>query len=159
MRPILLALLSVMWVSACDSGAVTGPAEVRWDRETCVRCAMSVGDNRFAAQVREDAEPYRSFLFDDIGCAVIWLQQQAGVDTSTYELWVNDHQTRQWIDARKAWYVKDVPSPMGYNLAAAPGPSADALDFEAAARHVMEVESTRKLHDGGHAEHVKAVEQ
>lgn len=158
MRPVLLVLLSAMWMSACGPEPVTGPADVRWDRETCTRCAMSVGDNRFAAQVREDAEPWRAFLFDDIGCAVAWLRQQQESAVSRFEIWVNDHNSSQWIDARSAWYVNGVPSPMGYNLAAGPERVPGSVDFDTAIEHVMEVESTRKPHSGGHADHLKVVE-
>ena len=158
MRPGLLVLLSAMLMGACDSGPATGPADVRWDRETCTRCAMSVGDNRFAAQVREHTEPYRAFVFDDIGCAVIWLGQQPDSAASRYEIWVNDHSSNQWIDAREAWYIKEVQSPMGYNLAADSERQAGAVDFGSATRHVMEVESTRKPHGGEHTVHLKAVE-
>lgn len=159
MRRILPVLLSVAWLGACEPGPVKGPAEVRWDRETCTRCAMSVGDNRFAAQVREDVAPFRTHLFDDIGCALNWLEQQPGEAASKYELWVNNHRTSQWIDARQAWYIGGVQSPMGYNLAAVPESEEGAMDYEAAVRHIGVVEAGRRTRGEGHAAHVKVMEQ
>ena len=159
MRRILPVLLSVVWVGACEPEPATGPEAVRWDRETCTRCAMSVGDNRFAAQVREDAAPFRVHLFDDIGCAVNWLDNQPEAAAARYEVWVNDHGTSQWIDARRAWYVGGMQSPMGYNLAATPKREAGALDFESAVARIRQVETQRNVHGGEHTVHFSGTEQ
>ena len=66
-----------LFLVACSPEEFTGPGEIRWDREVCKRCNMSVGDRFYAAQVRgapaeEKTELYK---FDDIGCAVIWLEK------------------------------------------------------------------------------------
>ena len=53
MRGLLKLSLMLIWLlSACGQQAETGPVEVRWDQESCTRCAMAVSDHRFAAQVR-----------------------------------------------------------------------------------------------------------
>ena len=47
-------------------------AEIKWDRETCLRCSMVISDRRFAAQVRGGPQDM-VFKFDDIGCFVFWI--------------------------------------------------------------------------------------
>ena len=40
-------------LAACGRASMPeGMAEVKWDRDTCVRCSMVLSDRRFAAQVR-----------------------------------------------------------------------------------------------------------
>ena len=149
-RHILLASLLLV-TAGCTPDDTTGPGEVRWDREVCARCSMAVGDRNFAAQVRgaQTGERTRLYKFDDIGCAVVWLQQQAWRDEPRTEVWVMDHLKGVWLDARTAYYVAGKLSPMNYGLAAQAETSADALDFEQAKAHIMLMENEHHQH-GGH---------
>jgi len=149
MLRVPLVLLSLVFLHGCGSDPTTGPTSVRWDRETCTRCAMAVGDRRFSAQVREDQAPFRVHLFDDIGCAVIWLDQNPEKDSGNFEIWVNDHLTGEWVDARQAGYVSVNQSPMGYNLGAVSEASTNALDYTAAVAHIRNIESSQRIHGGG----------
>ena len=45
--------------------------EIKWDRDTCVRCSMVISDRRFAAQLRGGPEN-TAFKFDDPGCLAFW---------------------------------------------------------------------------------------
>ena len=53
-----------------------GMAEIKWDRDTCVRCSMVISDPRFAAEMR-GGEKNTVFKFDDICCLVFWLRDKA----------------------------------------------------------------------------------
>lgn len=142
-------------MAACSPQPETGPAEVRWDRETCTRCNMALGDRNYAAQIRGGAAGEKSSLykFDDIGCAVIWLEKQNWKDEAGTEIWVNDFRNGQWIDARKASYVKDKISPMNYGLGAQVEPTEGALDFSQAKAHIMISENERHQHGGHNPDH------
>jgi len=50
-------------LSGCGSkgGWPNGMAEIKWDRDTCVRCSMVISDRRFAAEMRGLA---RQFQFE-----------------------------------------------------------------------------------------------
>jgi copper chaperone NosL len=65
-------------LSACGSSGAwpEGMAEIKWDRDTCVRCSMVISDRRFAAELR-GGEKNTVFKFDDIGCAVFWMRDKA----------------------------------------------------------------------------------
>ncbi len=149
MRTLLSCLFLIL--SACSPEELTGPGEVRWDRETCVRCNMALGDRHYAAQVRGAPVGKKTGLykFDDIGCAVIWLEKQNWKNDARTEIWVTDHRNGEWIDARKASYVKDRISPMNYGLGAQAEVTEGALDFSQAMTHIMMAEKERQLH-GGH---------
>jgi len=148
MPALIIIALSIL--SACDKEADSGPADVRWDREVCERCLMAVGDRRFAAQVRGGAsdEQQKLYKFDDLGCAVIWLDQQSWRDNPEVEIWVNDFNTEQWIDARSAAYVPDQLSPMNYGLGAQLQSNAGSLSFEQAREHIYKIEEQYNLHNG-----------
>ena len=143
--------LIVLILGACSPDQVTGPGEVRWDRETCTRCSMAVSDRHFAAQVRgaPAGEKTRLYKFDDIGCAVIWLEQQSWKDDSRTEIWVVDHRSGDWLDAREASYIEGKISPMNYGLGAQAQATEGSLSFAQANMHILTSEKERHLH-GGH---------
>lgn len=146
---ILLSLFLLTLV-ACSAEETSGPGELRWDRETCARCNMAVGDRYYAAQIRRNAGSSETVLykFDDIGCAVIWLQQQDWKDDAGIGIWVSDHRNGEWIDARTASYVKVPVSPMNYGLGAQPEVMDGALNYSQARAHIMTVEGEHQRHPG-----------
>lgn len=125
-----LALIPIL--PACNRDPGHGPGEVHWDRDTCKRCGMAVSDRHYAAQIR--GGPKREvFKFDDIGCALFWLQEQkiAWADAPETEIWVTDFRTGEWLEARKAHYLSGKTTPMAYGFAATAQPEAGSLDFTA----------------------------
>ncbi len=94
----------------------SGPVEIRWGKEVCAHCGMIIDDIRFAAQIR-NPENQKVAKFDDVGDGVRWFALQPFAANPAAEFWVGDYNTRQWIDARQAWYVARL-SPMGSGFAA-----------------------------------------
>ena len=80
-------------------------------------------------------------FFDDIGCAVIWLDKQPWRGDPRTEIWVNDWRNGAWIDARTAYYLKGKETPMQYGLGAQTEPMPGAIDYAAAKTHIFEVEA------------------
>lgn len=146
----LLVLLGVAFLlSACSGEPDTGPAEVKWDRTTCERCRMVVSDRKHAAQVRylpENRKRSRVMHFDDIGCAVIWLQDKPWKDAPSTEIWVTDRHSGEWLDARSATYIKGDLTPMEYGLGAQAESAEGGLDFGQASAHIFEVEKRFNIH-------------
>lgn len=136
-----LALALAVLLPACG-GPDTGPAEVHWDRDTCERCMMVLSDRNHSAQVRGGpaGERARIYKFDDIGCAVLWLDKQPWGEDPATEVWVTDHRDGRWIDARQAYYVTGQETPMDYGLGAQDEPVDGALDYAEAQAHIREVE-------------------
>ncbi len=148
--PHIVGLLLALLLAACgDPG--TGPVDVKWDRIACERCRMVLSDRHHAAQVRvQDPGGGSSvYLFDDLGCALIWLEDKPAKADPSAEIWVNDWRTGDWIDARTAYYVPNQVTPMEYGLGAQSDPAPGTLSFDQAREHVFEVERKYNVH-GGH---------
>ena len=149
-RAFLLAGSAFVLLVACSRQPETGPVPVRWDQEACTRCGMAISDRHYVAEVRGGpaGEPTRVWKFDDIGCAVLWLDEQPWKADPRVEIWVADHRTGAWLDARRAGYVTGQHSPMGYGLGAVAPPAPGSLDFAAARQHILDVENREHRHRG-----------
>lgn len=134
-------------LSACGQKGAwpEGMIEIKWDRDTCVRCNMVISDHRFAAQLR-GGEKNTALKFDDIGCLVFWLRDKAQrfpwmADPAT-RMWVADALSKsdeplRWLDPRQAHYLGGRLSPMGYNFAAAASAQPGSIDFKAMREQVL----------------------
>jgi hypothetical protein len=117
---------------------------------------MVLSDRRHSAQVRLAEAGGRSkvYAFDDLGCAVIWLDENLDRAARASEIWVNDWRTGDWIDARSAFYVPDQVTPMGYGLGAQPHEAPGTLNFAEAKAHIADVDRRLNVHGGeGHQQH------
>lgn len=130
------ALLGIAFLAACQKDPGTGPAQVKWDRDTCERCRMAVSDRKYAAQVRGGPKR-RVFQFDDIGCAVFWLKDQPWAAAPETEIWVTDYRSGKWLDATKACYVGGKTTPMYYGFGAVGEPMPGCVDFDGMRRDVL----------------------
>lgn len=132
----------LLFLSACSGDPGTGAIVVEWEQDACRRCNMILSDRFHAAQVRHNPSdaPTEIYLFDDIGCAVVWLEDQAWKDDPATEIWVNDHATGSWIDARKAFYVADHQTPMQYGLGAWLEMVPGSMNFEDAREYIFKVD-------------------
>lgn len=146
---LLLAALLLTGLAACSGDAGTGPSQVRWDRDACSRCRMVLSDRKHAAQIRyypQGKGRSAIALFDDIGCASLWMAEQPWRDDPRTEIWVTDRNSGEWIDARRAIYVTGDLTPMEYGLGAQAQAVAGGLDFDQARQHVRDVERRYNLH-------------
>lgn len=152
-RIALFSALLALGIQGCSKDPGTGPKEVKWDRETCERCRMVLSDRRHSAQVRFNQPNGRSRVrvFDDIGCAVIWLADNPLGEDASAQIWVTDWRNGDWIDARTATYLPGQVTPMEYGLGAQPESVQRGFDFEQAKIHVRQVERRFNIH-GTHLE-------
>lgn len=141
---LLLTPLAAALSGCRKDGWPEGMVEIKWDRDTCVRCSMVISDRRFAAEIR--GGPNNTvFKFDDVGCLAFWLRDKADkypwlADPAT-RMWVADFNSKsreemRWLDPKRAYYVTRT-SPMGYNFAAVAAPLAGALDFTDMRQHSL----------------------
>lgn len=148
-------LLATVLLAACSGDPGSGPVDVKWDRDVCARCNMVLSDRAHSAQIRftpNDGGRSQVKRFDDIGCAVLWLQQQPWRGRPDVEIWVNDYRNGAWIDARTAHYVTGRITPMQYGLGARSDPADGALTFAQAREHIERVEAQFNVH-GGNLDH------
>ncbi len=115
---LLTVTFSILSFSGCDKKAVsTQPAEAHWDRDMCTRCAMVVSDRDNTTQVINPANG-KVYMFDDIGCMVLWFENEKIPWKDKAVIWITDAKTGKWIDARTAYYDTENITPMAYGFSA-----------------------------------------
>ena len=114
---LLSALLLTLSFTGCEKKSTTAVAEVHWDRDMCARCVMVVSDRVNTVQVR-NPDTGKTYMFDDLGCAVLWFDEEKIGWKDRAVIWINDNQTGKWINARTAFYDADNITPMDYGFAA-----------------------------------------
>lgn len=127
---------TLLLLAACSREPATGPVEIKWDRDTCVRCSMVISDRHYAVQVRGGPKK-QVFKFDDIGCAVHWLKGQPWGNEPATEIWVADYRSGKWLDARGAHYVTGKRTPMGYGYGAADEVLPGSMSFDEARKQLL----------------------
>lgn len=106
-----------------------GTEEIHYGRENCAKCGMMISDSHFAAEIRGGADRALA-KFDDVGCAVNWLETKSWRADTTTDFWVMDGDTgTQWLKAKDAWFMPGAMSPMNYGFLAAQTQSGNAMDY------------------------------
>jgi hypothetical protein len=150
---------SLLWLSlllalaaGCSGAPASGPIEPKWDRTVCEQCQMVISNRRYAAQARE-VPGGRPHQFDDLGCALLWLEAsgllgRSQAEGQSLELWVRDSEGAGWVDGWEARYESGLHSPMGYGFAAAREGGWGGLPIEAVRERVIEQEAIRRASGG-----------
>lgn len=137
-QPLLLILLALLLTGCGDPE--TGPVDVVWDRDNCERCVMALSDRHHSAQIR-GGERHKVFTFDDLGCALLWLEEQPWKNDPKTEIWVNDAKSGEWLNARTVHYTRVAHTPMNYGFSAQPNPADGSVDFETAKAAIFKQEA------------------
>jgi nitrous oxide reductase accessory protein NosL len=103
--------------SGCEKKSIGEVARMHWDRDMCERCKMAISERKFAAQII-DPKTGKVYKFDEIGCAVLWMDETGILWKKEAIIWINDAKTGEWIDARKAKYTYGAITPMAFGFAA-----------------------------------------
>lgn len=106
-------------LAGCRRGQGVGPPDIHFGQDTCHACGMILQDERYASAVITLAggTPAETFLFDDPGEMLRFVPPADSEQT----LWfVRDADTRHWLDATKATFIKakGLETPMGSGVAA-----------------------------------------
>ncbi len=117
MKFLLYIFVVLFLFTGCDKEVKKGLHEVHWDRDMCERCKMVVSDRNHAAQVI-DPKNGRSYMFDDLGCVVLWFQDNDIQWEKEAIIYITDINTGKFIDAKKAWYDTTSRTPMDYGFGA-----------------------------------------
>ncbi|MDQ1325255.1 MAG: copper chaperone NosL [Campylobacterota bacterium] len=114
---LFTTLFVSLFFTACEEKDPNAVEKMHWDRDMCVRCVMVISDRKNAAQVI-NPENGKNYKFDDIGCAVLWFEEEKIQWKDKAKIWVTDCVSGKWIDARKAFYNSITMTPMAYGLGA-----------------------------------------
>ena len=114
---LLIATFIITLQTGCKERSKTDVAEVHWDRDMCARCIMVVSDRQNSVQIREP-KTGKSYMFDDLGCMILWFKEEKLTWQKEATIWITDIQTGKWIDAKTAFYDKENVTPMAYGFSA-----------------------------------------
>ena len=117
MKTLKIAILLLCCLlTACSHG----PEPIRYGKDACTHCKMTIMDKRFAAELI--TAKGKVFKFDATECMSGFLKENSSVanDAGAIFLVNNFIQPGQFADARKSFFLRDssLSSPMGGNLAA-----------------------------------------
>ena len=139
----LMTVFSIFGFSGCEKKSIGAAQEMHWDRDMCERCKMAISERKFAVQII-DPQTGKDYKFDDIGCAVLWMDEEKIPWKDKAILWITDAKTGKWIDARKAKYADSAITPMAYGFAAYTEETlpkgSKVLDYLSIAKKIREIE-------------------
>lgn len=144
-NPKIFLFLLIFLASSCSENS--DRVEIKWDRDSCERCRMVISDRHFAAQIRGGPNQ-KIYLFDDLGCAIHWLNNQPWQTDATTQIWVTDYQTGEWLEALHAHYVGGQITSMDFGFGATTQPVAGSITFEVAKAQLL-----TKTHSPHHTAH------
>jgi hypothetical protein len=113
-------------VTTIEGNLEKKPIKIIPNHQVDTECAMTIVSENYACEVVSPTG--KTWFFDDIGCLVKWLENKEFKDKAI--LWTHAEDTGNWIDARKAWYVRDDPTPMHYGFGAREHKKEGMIDFE-----------------------------
>ena len=115
---LMLVMALATGLGGCSKKSTDNRAvKMHWDRDMCERCKMAISERKFAVEV-VDPDTHKVYKFDDIGCAVLWFDEEKIPWKDRARIWITDAKTGEWIDARTAKYTDDSITPMAYGFAA-----------------------------------------
>lgn len=130
----LMSALFIVLLTACSGTTITPdtPPEIVYGEDVCDQCGMIISDERFAASVVIETAPseFEHRIFDDIGGMFEFVMENNDIEIASY--YVHDYSSREWLDARDAYFVKSdgLLTPMSFGLVAC----AQQVDAEVLAR-------------------------
>ena len=111
----ITSIIIILIFTACEKKISTKPHEIHWDRDMCSRCAMVISDRNHAVQVI-NPEDGKVYVFDDIGCTILWFKEQDIKWEEKAIIWITDIKSSKWIDAKKALFDTMNITPMAYGF-------------------------------------------
>jgi len=114
---LFLTIFLIFFVGCDKKVEDNSPKKVHWDRDMCERCKMVLSDREYATEII-NPKTHKTYYFDDIGCAVLWLKEEKIPWAKSAKIWVKDGKTKKWIDAKSANYIDDAVTPMAYGFKA-----------------------------------------
>ncbi|MCJ7765081.1 MAG: nitrous oxide reductase accessory protein NosL [Thiovulaceae bacterium] len=134
----IVLLIGLMFgFSACDKAQKSGAHTVHFDRDMCEECKMVISERAYAAQI-VDMQHNKAYMFDDIGCLVLWMDENPQEWFATAKIYVADSRTLEFIDAKTAYWALGATSPMDFGLSASKvKKDAKNLTFEEAKKEII----------------------
>ena len=142
-----ISLIILVTLTGCEKKISTQLQDIHWDRDMCERCKMVVSDRRHTVQVINPADG-RHYMFDDIGCTVLWFKDEKITWEDQAKIWITDFTSGKWIDAKIAYYESANITPMAYGFAAHESLGTvqeknNSIDFKMMSQKIIKIEELK----------------
>ena len=142
---LILGVIALSFSACNEKSNADSIAKVHWDRDMCERCKMVVSDRQHAVQIINPVTG-RSYMYDDIGCAVLWFEEEKIEWADKAKIWVTDITTGKWIDARTALYDTNNITSMAFGFGAHENNGTikegeETVNFTEASKRIFEIEA------------------
>lgn len=120
----LAVLIAMMSFTACE----TGPEPIRFGKDNCHHCKMTMTDKRFGAEIV--TQKGKVYKFDDLNCLVNFIKSgELKPEQIAHTLAVDFKKTGQFVEVQQAFFLENdaIKSPMRADIAS----FSDQKDLEA----------------------------
>lgn len=131
---VIMSIIAVVFISMAENKQPVSivknniekkPLPLKVNFTNDAYCKMLITTKRNSMQVV--SPDGKTWFFDDPGCMVLWLQDKPF--KADAKLWVYTIDTKQWIDAKTAWYgIKD-KTEMYYGFGARENKTEGSIDY------------------------------
>jgi len=128
-RNLIILVVLIFFISGCDKPDKTKMKTIHFDRDMCALCKMVISERHYAVQVVNPTNG-RSYMFDDIGCTILWFKEEKISWEKEAKIYIADAKTGEFIDARKAFYDTRSRTPMDYGFGAYSKNFESSIDFK-----------------------------
>ena len=118
-----LVMTVLLLTGGCSKEISLDAQDPSWDRDVCHRCRMMLSNRHFSAQV-VDPESGRHYFFDDLGCALGWLDEAKPQWSQKAVIYANAADSGKWTDVRRGVIAEPFVTPMSFGLGVFPEQSA-----------------------------------
>lgn len=112
---LLVCLLLVIGLQSCSAN---GPKPIKYGKDQCVYCKMTISDARFGTQLL--TKKGRAYNFDDVSCMVAFSKEGQVAPEEIANLYVPDYHTKKLYPVTALFFLKSeqLKSPMRGDIAA-----------------------------------------
>jgi hypothetical protein len=131
---IFIAIIAIVFISLSKKeqmitvytdNPTQKPLELKLHHLQDPECKMVVESEKHSAQVASKSG--KTWIFDDIGCMVLWLKDK---DLPDLKLWVYTEDSHSWIEAKDAHYSVDEVTPMRHGFGAYEKDGDNLIDYD-----------------------------
>ena len=102
------------------------PVDIQLSHFQDTQCGMTI--TKLEDSVQAISPDGKTWFFDDVGCFALWYKNIAFQKDA--KIWIHSRDTKEYIDARTAWYTNTESTVMGYGFAAYTTKTNKMISFE-----------------------------
>ncbi len=112
------SLLAAAFAITTAIGCSSGPEPIRYGKDACAACKMTLTDKRFGAEIV--TQKGKAFIFDDLNCLTSFLKGGTVFESDVAQIVsVDFNHTGAFVDVQKAFFLQNdaIKSPMRGDIA------------------------------------------